>query len=112
MDAIDFGKFVFVKCTVYRGAFSDERVFEVPEAEIDDQTGYTGVAPLHYFQKQDANPFSASEPAPGQNLPGMLAARMISNGGDKARVAIPDGEGITVPLALLAKRTHAPHVSL
>ena len=107
MEAQGAERFVFVRCQVFRGAFSAERVFGVPEAN-----GYTGIAPVHYVRKIDDGLFLPSEPAENEAIPGKLFARMIKNGGDSAQVAIPDGEAITVPLALISRRAADQHVSV
>jgi len=83
-----------LNCNISRGAFSGERVFEIRLASGE----YTGVAPLHYFQKTDGGELKPSEPPPDNTMAGTLSAKLIMiQRGEIAFVAIPDGEAITVP---------------
>ena len=83
-----------LNCNISRGAFSGERVFEIRLASGE----YTGVAPLHYFQKIDGGELMASEPPPNNTMAGTLSAKLITmQRGEIAFVAIPDGEAVTVP---------------
>lgn len=85
--AVQDGK---MKCTLYKGAFSGEVVFAVDTLGGE---GYEGIAPLHY-----ANPNgSLSSAATG----GSINVRVISNGGQRARVSMPDGETIDIEAALI-----------
>jgi hypothetical protein len=77
--------FGHIDCKLYPSAFSGELVFQV-----DTTTGesYEGIAPKHY-----AN----SSVQPTQNgVDGRVKVRVLSNGGDKARVSVPDGQILTV----------------
>ena len=93
--------YVNVKCVILCSAFSGERVFQLDTASGEE---FVGVAPLGFCAKKDGTPLSRGEPAPSQSLDGVVRARIIRNGGNKARVAFPDGEDAEVSLDLLAER--------
>jgi hypothetical protein len=80
-------------CNIYKSAFSGEVVFAV---ETDNGT-YEGVAPKHYARFNEGE---LSEETPHK---GSLQVKMISNGGDKAQVATPDGEVISVQVGIIKK---------
>jgi hypothetical protein len=92
---------VFLNCKISLGAFSGERVFEVQQVSGEM---YIGLSPLHYCFHLDGNMLGHSEPAQGITMPGKLAARKISVETKAARVAIPDGRAISVPLNLISER--------
>jgi uncharacterized protein YqfA (UPF0365 family) len=73
-------------CKVYTSAFSGEVVFQV--ATIIGEL-YAGVAPKHYVEP-------AIQPTKA-GVDGRVKVRVLSNGGDEARVSVPDGEILTVP---------------
>ena len=74
-----------MECKVYTSVFSGEVVFHV-----DTKIGktYAGVAPKHYVE-QTEQPTKAG-------VDGRVKVRVLSNGGDEARVSVPDGEILTV----------------
>ncbi len=74
-----------MECKVYTSAFSGEVVFQV-----DTKIGqpYAGVAPKHYIEP-------GIEPTK-DGVDGRVKVRVLSNGGDEARVSVPDGEILTV----------------
>ncbi|HUT57352.1 MAG TPA: hypothetical protein VNA25_05705 [Phycisphaerae bacterium] len=74
-----------LQCALYPSAFSGEIVFKLQTAQGE---AYEGVAPKHY-----ANPSAVMEAGTG----GTVQVRVIGNGGNQARVAMPDGEVIDVP---------------
>ncbi len=79
-----------MSCELYQGAFSGEVVFAV---ETLDGEPYEGIAPKHYAKPVDdlcADPINGS-----------LEVRVIRNGGKSARVRMPDGEAIDVPVAII-----------
>lgn len=92
---------VFLNCRISLGAFSGERVFEVPQ--VGGPT-YIGLSPLHYCYDANGNTLRASEPAPGKFVDGRVAARRIGGGDDFARVAIPDGRAIKVRNEFISQR--------
>lgn len=79
-----------MNCELYQSAFSGEVVFAV---ETLDGKPYEGIAPKHY-----ANPVDSLSANP---INGSLEVRVIRNGGKSARVRMPDGEAIDVPLAII-----------
>ena len=92
---------VFVNCQIALGAFSGERVFEVKQVSGEM---YIGLSPLHYCFHLDGNRLQPSEPKQGISMDGKLAARRIRVETEAARVAIPDGRAISVPLDLISNR--------
>lgn len=78
---------VSMTCDLYKSAFSGEVVFAV--GTISGET-YEGIAPKHYATpNQDLSADSVS---------GRVKVHMIANGGGTARVRMPDGEAIDVPV--------------
>jgi hypothetical protein len=94
------GSKVFVRCKLSRSAFASERVFAIKTA-----TGstYNGIAPVIYCFKANGAPLRAAEPKGPQSV-GKVAARIVSNGGNKAVVAVPSGETIEVPTDIVSQR--------
>ena len=92
---------VFVNCEISAAAFSGERVFTVQQAEGGD---YVGLSPLHYCFHENGNALAPSEPARDTPIQGRLAARKIGDVSLGARVTIPDGRAIIVPVNLIRAR--------
>jgi hypothetical protein len=76
-------------CNLFKSAFSGEVGFTVQT----DSFLYEGVAPVHYAKFN-------GELSDNPNQ-GLLDVRVISNGGDKAKVATPDGVIISVPAGVV-----------
>lgn len=72
-------------CRLYPSAFSGEVVIQVSTTVGQS---YEGVVPRHYVKPNDTPPPNGIE--------GQVEVRILSNGGDEARVYIPDGEILTV----------------
>ena len=89
------GQTVLLACRISPSSFSGERVFHIALA---DNTEYAGVAPVDYCRWQDQSAIGANEPPKGKRISGFVEGRLIGSGGRKAKVALPDGEAITVPL--------------
>jgi hypothetical protein len=99
---------VFLNCQFSLGAFSGERVFEVKQ--LNGET-YIGLSPLHYCYHQEGGGLGPSEPQQGLSITGKLAARKIGVVTEGARVTIPDGRAISVPVDLISVRvSRGPHV--
>jgi hypothetical protein len=79
-----------MECQLYRSAFSGELVFRV---ETTSGQPYEGVTPKHC-----ATPDNAPS---GAGVQGQVEVRVLSNGGNEARVSAPDGEILTVPADLV-----------
>lgn len=92
---------VFLNCQISLGAFSGERVFEVT---LVSGEAYIGLSPLHYCYHENGETFKPTEPKQGISLDGKLAARRIAVETKAARVAVPDGRAIMVPLNLISDR--------
>lgn len=83
-----------VNCQLYAGAFSGEVVFAI---ETVEGSCYEGVAP-----KRNAHPsdnLSHEEPQDGS-----LDVRQIQNGGDRARIELPDGTVVDVNASKVKSR--------
>lgn len=74
-----------MKCKLYPSAFSGEVVFQV-----DTKIGksYEGVAPKHYVEP--------STQLTKDGIDGQVKVRVLKNGGNEARVSVPDGQILTV----------------
>jgi hypothetical protein len=74
-----------MKCKLYPSAFSGEVVFQV---DTTIGQSFEGVAPNHYV--------SASNQPTKAGVDGQVKVRVLSNGGNEARVSVPDGQVLTV----------------
>ncbi len=93
--------FVYAECRLSSGSFSGECVFEI------DMVGgriYAGLAPRRDCRNKLGEKLRPNEPEDDKKIEGKVAARVVQNGGEEATIAIPDGEVITVPVALLSNR--------
>jgi hypothetical protein len=81
--AAEFGQ---IDCKLYSSAFSGEVVFHV---DTTDEESYEGVAPKHYVK--------TSSPPTRDGIDGQVKVRVLRNGGNEARVSMPDGQVLTVP---------------
>ncbi len=86
---------VIMSCWISPSSFSGERVFRI---DLADNTEYIGVAPVDYCRRQDRSTVRSNEPAKGKRIKGFVEVRVLENGGHDAKVALPDGEVITVPI--------------
>jgi hypothetical protein len=89
------GQIVLLACEISPSGFSGERVFRIALAK---NTEYVGVAPVDYCRRQDKAPVGSNEPSKGERIKGFVEGRVIENRGREAKVALPDGEAIIVPL--------------
>ena len=78
--------FGHIDCKLYPSAFSGELVFQVDTTITEP---YEGVAPKHYVE-------TTTPPTKG-GVDGQVRVRVLRNGGDEARVSMPDGQVLTVP---------------
>lgn len=93
--------FVYAECRISSGSFSGECVFEIDRT---DGQPYVGLAPRRDCRNKDGQKLRPNEPEGDKKIDGKVAARVVSNGGNDAIIAIPDGEAIKVPVALLSPR--------
>jgi hypothetical protein len=101
---------IFVACQLSQGAFSGELVFTI---ETTDSGRYVGLAPRRDCRKENGDSIRENELAHDAEIREKLATRLIANGGAVARVALPDGEAVKVPLGLVSEReAEIPHVSV
>jgi len=75
-----------IDCKLYPSAFSGEVVFHI---DTTDEGSYEGVAPKHYVVNTSTQPTKAG-------VDGQVKVRVIENGGNEARVSMPDGQILTV----------------
>jgi hypothetical protein len=74
-----------MECKVYPSAFSGEVVFQV---DTKNEKSYEGVAPKHYVDP--------SNQLTKGGVNGKVKVRVLANGGDEARVSVPDGQILVV----------------
>jgi hypothetical protein len=101
---------IYVNCTLFRGSFSGEMLFSILTI---DQGEYVGVAPRRDTLTRENETIRENSTIPENGIAGKLAARLIGNGGDIARVALPDGEAINVSVNEISEREpDLAHVSV
>jgi hypothetical protein len=99
-------------CRIFPGGFSGERVVRVTRK---DGSEHVSMAPRHYCWKLDKQPLGPDEPAPGESIEGLVAARLMVVQGGAATVSLPDGALIVVNADLVKPRPSEeiePHVSV
>ena len=89
------GQTVLLACRISPSSFSGERVFRITLA---NNAEYIGVAPVDYCRRQDQSAVGSNEPVKGKRINGFVEGRVLENGGSEPKVALPDGEVITVPI--------------
>lgn len=107
---------VLALCRIERGGFSGERIFHVTQA---DGKEHAGVTPVGYCHHLDGRPLDRDEPAGDECLDGLLDVILPRNGGEEARIHMPDGETIAVHTSQLVRHVvketayvpFAPHCS-
>jgi len=90
------GQLVLVTCKIRRGAFSGERVFQLPMS--GGQGDYIGIAPVDHCLDEDRKHLRRDRPTDDDEIEGFIEAFLIANGGAEARIELPDGEAIRVPV--------------
>jgi hypothetical protein len=88
------GQTVLLACRISPSSFSGERVFRITLA---DNAEYIGIAPVDYCRQYDQSAVGSNEPTKGRQINGFVEGHLLENGGAEAKVALPDGEVITVP---------------
>jgi hypothetical protein len=89
------GGAVLLACEISRSGLSGERVFR---AQLDDHTAHIGVAPVDYCRTPDRMPIGPNEPVEGTRINGFIEGYVVENSGNEAKVALPDGEFVLVPI--------------
>jgi len=89
------GQTVLLACQISPSSFSGERVFRITVA---NNAECVGVAPVDYCRRQDQSAIGSNEPSKGKRISGFVEGLVIEDGGREAKVALPDGKAITVPL--------------
>jgi hypothetical protein len=75
-----------MECKLYPSAFSGEVIFQV---NTTNKESYEGVAPKQYVK-------SSTQPTK-EGVDGQVDVRVLANGGNEARVSVPDGQVLSVP---------------
>lgn len=94
------GQLVLVKCKIRKGAFSGERVFQLSMPHGNGE--YIGIAPVDHCFDDERNTLGRTQPEIGKEIDGFIEAYVITNGGDEARIELPDGEAIYVSVEQVA----------
>jgi hypothetical protein len=84
---------VAVVCKIRRGAFSDQRIFQIA---LPTGAEHVGAASVQYFVKKNDRALEASEPPPGKELEGKVAARIVDEVDNLVITSLPDGEVVTL----------------
>jgi hypothetical protein len=105
---MNHGQIILLGCEISSSGFSGERVFRI---RLANKTEYVSVAPVDYCRRQDHTPIGSHEPPKGERIKGFVEGRMIKNGGSEAKVALPDGEAITVPLDRISVVTEPEEIT-
>jgi len=92
---------IFLSCQLSQGSFSGEVIFEVQTVA---HGAYVGIAPRRDCFKPDGQNWQAYELPSGESAEGEIATHLIANGGEIARVALPDGEAVEVSATLVSER--------
>jgi hypothetical protein len=88
------GQTVLIACRISPSSFSGERVFRIT---LTNNAEYIGISPVDYCRRHDQSTVGSNEPARGKRLDGFVEGHVLENGGSEAKVALPDGEVITIP---------------
>ena len=75
-----------MECKLYSSAFSGEVVFQV---DTTMEQSYEGVAPKQYVVEPSTQPTE-------DGVDGQVKVCVLNNGGNEARVSVPDGDILTV----------------
>ena len=77
---------VLLDCTLSRGAFSEDHVFELA---LGNGERYVGVAPRHYSNSRNGQLLRPEDPPPDATVPGKITARVIRQGDNAILVPSP-----------------------
>ena len=88
------GKTVLLECEIARSGFSGERVFRI---RLANQEEHIGITPVDYCRGSDMSMIGPNEPSKGKRIKAFVEGRVLENGGDEAKIALPDGEVIKAP---------------
>ena len=92
------GKFKALKCRIFSGAFSGERVFK---ADLGNGCVHESMAYVGYFFDSSGRPLDFHEPRPGKFVDGLVLARVLKSRASSADLELPDGEVVVAPLTFL-----------
>lgn len=101
-------RFVAVRCRIFAGGFSGERVVRITTAEGKE---HVSLAPQHYCWKEDNTIVGEDEPEGGQHIDGLVAAHLIeTQEGNKCLLSLPDGKTVLVKKSIVRPRPEETHV--
>ncbi len=89
-------------CLLSRGGFFSERVFRVPLADGKEQ--HVGATPAEYCFTPEGQPLALDKVEKGASVPGIVAARIVSQENGTLWVSVPDGEVIPVGTDVVTPR--------
>jgi hypothetical protein len=92
---------VGVLCRLQRSTFEEERVFRFRRR---DGAEYIGISPIRYCHHPDGGALKVGEPESGEQIDGLVDARLVQNGGTEVWVSLPTGETILVPADIIRYR--------
>jgi hypothetical protein len=83
-----------IPCTISRGGFTEERVFELNLEGLRVK----GAAPLDYFTDNRKKPLSPDVPPIGQTIQGFIAAKLVDADDDNGTMilSLPSGDVIEI----------------
>src|SRR5947208_2372499 len=90
---------IAVSCSISKGAFSGERVFEIQTVAGEP---YLGVASPIYCWDPAGKPLPPLEN--GGSIPGKVAARLLVREEKKARIVVPGNDVIDVDPDIMSER--------
>jgi hypothetical protein len=88
------GSLVAIKCTISRGGFSSERIFQIT---LTSGVDHVGAAPVEYFLGLDLQRLAPSDPARGADIEGFVTGRLSENEDGNCLVSVPSGDVLSVP---------------
>ena len=86
---------VLIACQISPSSFSGERVFRIT---LSGKKDHVGIAPVGLCHHLDRARLESNEPPKGKRINALVEGRIVEKLGTEAKVALPDGEVITVPI--------------
>lgn len=100
------GNLVHLECELGRGGFDSERVYRIKRSGAPE---LVGLAPVHYCWTASGDRLPDGVPQRKTTINGLVAGRVMANGGNIAKVELPDGQMITVVASSVCKRPVEPY---
>jgi hypothetical protein len=92
---------VFIHCKISQGGFSGERITRFQQS---DGSPYETVVATPYCRTPEGERLDLDVPPFNEEMDGRVEAILISNGGDTAKVELPDGSVVIVPAHQVLRR--------